>query len=120
LTWGRRGGNIQMVKQDIINRLLSLPKEIAEAEESVITANKALQDAKTGLQAREDELLTSGVIDGKNAEIRTAQLRSFTGDQREAVTQAEYDLVRVKNHLALLYNEFKALQTVADLLKGAA
>lgn len=109
-----------MVKQDIIERLLALPKEIAAAEEAVITANKAVQDAKNALQAHEDGLLTSGVIDGKNAEIRTAQLRSFTGEQREVVTQAEYDLVRVKNHLAMLYNEFKALQAVADLLKGAA
>lgn len=109
-----------MNKQLIIDRLMALPKEIASAEEAVITANRAVQDAKNGLQAREDELLTTGAIDGKNAEIRTAQLRSFTGEQREVVTQAEYDLVRVKNHLALLYNEFKALQAVADLLKGAA
>lgn len=109
-----------MDKQFIINRLLSLPKEIASAEETVITANKAVQDAKAALQNQEDGLLASGAIDGKNAEVRAAQLRSFTGEQREKVTQAEYNLIRVKNHLALLYNEFKALQAVADLLKGAA
>ncbi|MFD2116381.1 hypothetical protein ACFSTH_08150 [Paenibacillus yanchengensis] len=109
-----------MNKQSIIERLLALPKEIAAAEEAVISANKAVQDAKNALQGHEYVLLTSGAIDGKNAEIRSAQLRSFTSEQHEAVTQAEYNLVRIKNHLALLYNEFRALQTVADLLKGAA
>jgi hypothetical protein len=109
-----------MDKQFIIDRLMALPKEIAAAEESVIFASKDVQDAKNDLQAHEDGLLTTGAIDGKNAEIRTAQLRSFTFVQREAVTQAEYNLVRIKNNLALLYNEFKALQAVADLLKGAA
>lgn len=107
-----------MNKQLIIERLLALPTEIAKAEESVIASSKAVQDAKNALQIHEDGLLTTGAIDGKNAEIRTAQLRSFTFNQREAVTQAEYNLVHVKNHLALLYNEFKALQSVVELLRG--
>lgn len=109
-----------MDKQQIVERLMALPGEIATAEEAVIAHNKAVEDAKSTLQAKEDELLTTGFIDGKNEATRAAQLRSFTGEQREAVTQAEYRTIRIKNHLSFLYNEFKALQVVVDLLKGAA
>ncbi len=109
-----------MDKEKVIDRLFELPGEIELAEENVISADRALRSVKELLQEAEDKLLTSNVIDGKNAEIRSAQLRSFTAQERELVTAAEYTLIRSKNQLSKLYNELRALQSIADLLKGAA
>ncbi|MBO9609194.1 MAG: hypothetical protein J7639_24785 [Paenibacillaceae bacterium] len=109
-----------MNKQDIVDRLLDLPAEIGQAEDSVIWANQVVVSAKAALQEAEDRLLTSNVIDGKNEAIRSAQLRSFTGPERESLLQAENDSIKCRSALTQLQNEFRALQAVADLLKGAA
>ncbi|MFD0682406.1 MULTISPECIES: hypothetical protein [unclassified Paenibacillus] len=115
-----------MDKSSIVYRLLELPAEIAAAETKLLDANALLLGAKAELQHKEDGLYV-GVfeddgmkIDGKNAEIRNAQLRQFTEVERHAVAAAEDGVAIQKHHLNKLLNEFKALQSVADLLKGAA
>lgn len=109
-----------MDKQSIINRLLALPAEIAAAEEAVLQANGRLVTAKESLQAKEDSLLLGNVIDGKNAEIRAAQVRKYTEHEREALSDAELNLKNASARLNRFRDELRALQAVADLLKGAA
>ncbi|CAI6087224.1 hypothetical protein [Cohnella sp. JJ-181] len=110
-----------MDKQGIITRLLALPAEIARAEIIVIESSQAVLEAKSALQEREAELLTSSAnpIDGKNEAIRSAQLRSFTTEQREWLTDREYDQVRARATLSALHTEMSALRSIADLLKEA-
>lgn len=109
-----------MDKQMIIDRLFELPGEIALAEQNLINAQIDLQVDKANLQAAEDQLYTDGAIDGKNAETRSAQLRSFTAIERNAVTLSENHISKVRIQLTQLQNELRALQSIADLLKGAA
>ncbi|AJS59236.1 hypothetical protein [Paenibacillus sp. IHBB 10380] len=109
-----------MTKQEIVNRLLSLPKEIAVAEESLLQASMQLVSAKEVLQQKEDDLLLGNMIDGKNAEIRAAQMRQNTLNERENLSGAELNLKNSAARLGRLRDEFRALQAVADLLKGVA
>lgn len=109
-----------MDKKMIIDRLFELPGEIAAQEEAVITMQIDLNAAEAVLLQKQDELYVSGSIDGKNAEIRSAQIRQLTQVEQNQVNYCRNQLVVAKNGLSLLYNEFKALQAIAELLKGAA
>lgn len=109
-----------MDKQQIMARLMALPDEIAKAEEAVLHANMRLGTAKEVLQQKEDDLLLGNVIDGKNAEIRAAQMRQHTQNEREALADAELNLRHAAARLNKAREELRALQAVADLLKGAA
>lgn len=109
-----------MTKQDMANRLLELPGEIAEAEDEVLSANVQLVQAKEALQQKEDGLLLGNVIDGKNAEIRAAQMRAHTENERDILSDAELNLKNAVTRLNKLKDEFRALQTVAGLLQGVA
>jgi len=109
-----------MDKQSIINRLLALPAEIADAEEAVLLANGRLVAVKESLQAKEDSLLLGNVIDGKNAETRAAQVRQYTQHERETMSDAELNLKNAAARLGKVRDEFRALRAVAELLKEAA
>lgn len=108
-----------MDKNAIITRLLELPGEIKDAEDKVIEAVDILQGQKSKLTEKQDTLLLSGSIDGKNAEIRNAQLRAQTTDEQFSVRQAENALSVEKATLNSLLNEQGNLRAIAGLLKGA-
>lgn len=109
-----------MNKQQIIERLLALPAEIAAAEESVLEANGRVVLSKEALQAKEDSLLLGNVIDGKNAETRAAQVRSYTQHEREKLADDELLLKNSSAKLHRLRDELRALSAITELLKGAA
>lgn len=105
-----------MNKQDMAKRIMELPKEIAEAEDAVIEANRQVVLAKEILQQKEDDLLLGNMIDGKNAEIRAAQMRQQTEHERLNLSNAELHLKNGVTRLGRLRDEFKALRAVAGLL----
>lgn len=107
-----------MKKQDIVIRLLALPTEIATAEEAVLQANESVVSAKELLQRKEDDLLLGNMIDGKNAEIRAAQMRQNTVYEREIFADAELNLRNEAVRLGKCRDELRALQAVTSLLKG--
>lgn len=109
-----------MNKQTIISRLLELPVEIAKAEQAVIEAQITLESAKNILTDAESYLLIgeNTPVNGKNAEIRAAQLREYTKAEREAVTLAGDTLAQRSVYLRSLQNELKVLQSVALILGG--
>lgn len=105
-----------MNKQDMAKRILELPKEIAAAEDAVIEANRQVVLAKEILQQKEDDLLLGNMIDGKNAEIRAAQMRQHTEHERQNLANAELYLKNDTTRLGRLRDEFKALRAVVGLL----
>jgi hypothetical protein len=109
-----------MTKQDLVKRLLELPAEIEKAEESVLQANSRLIDAKDMLQQKEDDLLLGNLIDGKNAEIRAAQVRKYTAHERETLAYAELTLKNAAKRLECYHVQFKAFRAVADLIRVPA
>ncbi|MBU5673208.1 hypothetical protein [Paenibacillus brevis] len=109
-----------MTKQEIFERLLALPSEIAKAEDTVIESHRQVISAKDILQQKEDDLLLGNMIDGKNAEIRSAQMRQHTEHERLNLSNAELHLKNDVARLGKLRDEFRALQAVANLLQGVA
>ena len=105
-----------MDKTTIIQRLLELPNEIEAAENEVIEMCEKVSKAKDDLTGKESVLLLSGKIDGKNAEIRSAQLRELALQERQAVNDAENALSGARAYLTKLQNTFRALQTITQLL----
>ena len=105
--------------EDVMRRLLELPAEIAAAEEGVILKQQAVQIARRRLQEVEDAaLLTEGVIVGKNAEVRGAELRRVTAVQRDLLERAEEALAWARMHHNEQLHEFSALKAVARMLEG--
>ncbi|GIO36246.1 hypothetical protein J41TS12_11070 [Paenibacillus antibioticophila] len=109
-----------MKKQEIFERLLRLPAEIASAEDAVLEAHGQLVQAKEALQRKEDDVLLGNGIDGKNAEIRAAQMRQHTELEREDLSEAEMKLKNAAVRLGKLKDELRALQAAASLLQGVA
>lgn len=108
-----------MTKNELISELLELPEEVYNAELEVIEAYEQVQKKKDLLVAKEDELLMSGTIDGKNAETRQAQLRNFTADERQAVQQAENELSKIRALLNLRRDILSSYKAIAKLLGEA-
>jgi hypothetical protein len=67
----------------------------------------------------EDVLQLSGVIDGKNAEIRSSQLRAKTANERQGIQRAENKLSIARAHLNRLNNELAVYRAITAMLKGA-
>ena len=105
-----------MDKATIIQRLMELPNEIEAAENEVIEMYEKVSRAKDDLAGKESVLLLSGKIDGKNAEIRSAQMRELNAAERQAVDDAENALSGARAYLTKLQNTFRALQAIAQLL----
>ncbi len=115
-----------MNKQNIVNRLLALPTEIASAESNLIELHNDLLKAQNVLQHVKDGLYI-GIwedqgkkIDGKNAEIREAQMRQYTTIEQNDVTRANEMVIRQRHEVTRLQNEMLAIRAIVELLKGAA
>lgn len=107
-----------MNREQIIARLLEMPEEIYNAEIAIFDAQVQILGVKDILAAREAELYAEGKIDGKNAEIRSGQLRQLTTAERNNVATAENNLNSARITFNHLHNEFKMLQIVAYLIEG--
>jgi DNA repair protein RadC len=105
-------------RQTVINQLLAKPQTIHFAETELIKAQEATQKAQYTLDDREAELLQGTLIDGKNAEIRKAQLKDHTMTERAAVIGAVRKEALARAELAVAHNEFAALRAVSRLLAG--
>lgn len=100
-------------------RLLQTAESLAPAARTLVDAEIARAERADQLQALEDALLlTPGAIDGKNAEVRSAALRSETRDTRDLLRAAEADCIRARAHLRLLEHQLDALQSAACLFGG--
>lgn len=106
------------ITQDLINYLQAIPGQIEQAEQSVLIAQEAIFTAKDVLSAKEAELYSEGKIDGKNAEIRSSQLKQLTVPERNELVKAENDIAQARIKLTRLQNNFAAYRAIAGLLKA--
>lgn len=105
------------MKDDCIQTLEKLPGLIRDAEDRLVDAYEQLNHAKNALAEKEAELLLNGKIDGKNAEMRQAQLLQLAKPEREVVRTAESRVSRVKMDYNFYVNQLKAYRAIAELLK---
>lgn len=96
-------------------KLVALPELIYKQEARIIQQREAIAEAKLNLQTKEADLLTSGVIDGKNKETRDAQLLNHTQAERDQLTEA--DIIQQQQLIVLNYltNIFSSYRNIARL-----
>ncbi len=104
------------MKNDVIKRLRELPGEIQAQENALLEAVQHQEAYAESLSNTEAGLLLSGAIDGKNAEIRAAQMKDKTAEERAKVREAENLVANARIGLNALLNELKSLQAIARLL----
>ncbi len=103
---------------DIIERLLALPGEIAECERKLIHREDGVLAAKTVLLEEEYALLTGDdAPDGKNAETRTAQAKMALAAYYGTLETHENAVKWARRDLNLKLHEFSAVRAVARLLE---
>ena len=107
-----------MNKHDLIVALADLPGAINLAEITIIEAQANVTKAKETLSAKEADLYTENKIDGKNAEIRAAQLRQFTTQERNDIAKVENILSLARIQYNLLQNHFSAYRAIAAMMKA--
>ena len=66
------------MREQLINDLKALKVSIPFANEQVYMAARELMAAKDELRIQEGKLIADKIIDGKNAEIRAAQMYGCT------------------------------------------
>jgi hypothetical protein len=106
---------------DEVTRLLSdkIPEVVAgiiQKEQEVFRLHEAVLVERRLIQVQEDEALLRGMVEGKNAELREAQLRQFSAQARGRLWEAERIFGYAKIELEGLRLEFKALCALARLL----
>ena len=107
-------GLIEM--NEIIARLLDLPGELAIAEDTLMRLDQDRRHAAHCLEDATDRLLLDGAIDGKNAELRTAQLRQALLAEQADLDMAERLVAGAKIQLHRLQNEHASLRAIARLI----
>jgi hypothetical protein len=112
------------MREQLIAELTALKAEIVDANATVFVTIQGLQSAKKALQDCEDRLIMGRVpglaIDGKNAEIRAAQLREYTTTERQEVAFAEDSLETAKTTLRNRQYELQINLALVELVKGVA
>lgn len=110
------------MREQLIAELTALKAEIVDANATVFVTIQGLQSAKKALQDCEDRLIMGRVpglaIDGKNAEIRAAQLREYTTTERQEVAFAEDSLETAKTTLRNRQYELQINLALVELVKG--
>lgn len=96
---GRRLGRLMMSSETttlpargaVAAQLAAALAELLAAEEDVMRATLSLLEARRHLLQAEDRVLLADppILDGKNAEVRAAQLRAATTFERDDVDAAE-------------------------------
>jgi hypothetical protein len=107
-----------LTREQLIERLLALPGAIAACELQLLEAERTRSHFQAHLTTVEDQLVLSGVIDGKNAETRAAQLRTGTVVCQEQLEEVRGTFARRKISLHHLQTEHASLRAVARLLAG--
>ena len=103
---------------ELIGELRRQPEKIAEAMEKILTQQRVSDEAKERLHDKEASLLCGeGPINGRNAEIRNAQLRMETEIERREVYEHSVVLAELRAQYELERDRFSALKAVSYLLR---
>lgn len=101
---------------DAVEALMSATARLQTTIAILAQLQIELAKQKEALADREAALLLGQVegilIDGKNAEVRAAQIRQATKSEREAVQKIEQNIIRIKAELEREREYTSALKTI--------
>ena len=106
-----------MIDADTINAAY---EKLQAAQLEVFNTSGGLLEAKEKLAARRAELLSSGEIDGKNAETREAQLLTRTEAEAQRCASAEGMVRRAELRLRCAGLEVERCKTLLKLMEVLA
>ena len=106
------------MRENLIADLKDLKISIPAANEQVYIAARELMVAKDELRIQEGKLIADKIIDGKNAEIRAAQMYGCTVVERQNVAEAEDFMEHSKLTLSNLQAELRINLALVELVKG--
>jgi hypothetical protein len=106
-----------MNAQECAKTLLETASSIYNLENDILHLEDRRRQLMLELQVEEASLLTreGGPINGKNAEIRAAQLLQETGPERVQINEFEREIARIRSALTLQQNLFRAHQGILAL-----
>lgn len=108
----------ELTNEFIEQQLLKLPELIYNQELLIFDLKKKVEEAKQALKDKEAELLTAGVIDGKNKETRDAQLLMLTKPQQNELFEVEQKYQEAVIELNLLKNYQSTYKAICRLRCG--
>ena len=85
---------------------------LTDARTKLFTATEAAIEAKINLETAKYQALTGGVIDGKNAEIREAQLRAHLDADYSKLSEIEKAERRARHDFDLASVEVDTVKTL--------
>lgn len=111
-----------MTKQELIKMLLDATASLANAEEEVAQLEILRRGHEFTLKDKEMRLLLdeTGPINGKNAELRTAQLFSLSEPEHVLVMDAEAQVTNKKAELNTRRSMHRSLLAISYLIAGSA
>jgi hypothetical protein len=111
----RAGG--WMNAQETAGTLIKAAEAILDAEKELLALEDRRRELLLELQLAEAALLTQadGPINGKNAEIRAAQLLHETAPERIQINEYEREIARKRCELNFRQNMFKSHQAILAL-----
>lgn len=105
-----------LTRMELAAALQGLPEKIEAAEHELLVAETFRIDCFQALEAEKHRLLLGGLIDGKNAEIRDAQLAQMTEASLASLTAADRDVLYHKQKLRCVMARFASLRALTRLL----
>lgn len=107
-----------MTRKEFAELLSAAPEGMVTEEESILKLEAQRRDLEFALQMRKNDLLCQedGPIQGKNAEIRAAQLSQHTLPLEIQISEVEQQLARHKAKLRCLQAGHHSLLMISNLL----
>ncbi len=100
--------------EEISKTLLCYADDILTFERELLDLDFALADARSALKDAEATALLEGVCDGKNQELREAQLREHVKMERIEVDLAERLALRMRLQLGAAKTMWQTWKAVGD------
>ena len=109
-----------MTNNQLIQALLTLPESIRATELAIIQLEEKRRQMEFELDSRKADLLTQvdGPINGKNAEIREAQLHIHLLPQRILIADVEKQIAEQKVQLRYLHLLHRSNLAIASMLSA--
>ncbi|UUZ80603.1 hypothetical protein LJK88_38045 [Paenibacillus sp. P26] len=103
-----------MRKEELVKELKTLPDRIQQAERDYLQAAARLEEAKMALYGKQCELVGRGLIQGKNEQIREAELWPHTYELRRLVLKAKTAADECKSEFHYLRNQWESTRLIAQ------
>lgn len=99
-------------------RLESIVRELEDVESEYYNLQSQLSQMKLQLTSKEASLLNEGMIDGKNEQLRNAQIFDYTADLQMKINELESGLNARKAKMNAKRRGFEVLQYYVRLLEA--